>query len=652
MNDEDIYGLFESEPDLPEPAAEDPLAEELLNDDILTESEEQISEPVTGSEDIIDDLIREYDNKGELSDFFEQQAAFGQAFSDSSESELSGESIAESVSFIGNGKTPVIDSDGMIVIYDSEKGIDATGAVDSELAKMTFKDMRRESRKEKDGTEEAEFFGTDDNLKSSSDKRRGGIRELFPKKGDGIGEIIRKCVFLTAGVVFIGAGIMLISTLVQSGEAQKELDEIRAAVTTTVATTIDEYGNVETIPPTTEERLLHNESIMSGFIEVSGDVRGFIELPGCDIYYPVVQGEDNSYYLTHTYDNKTNKAGAIFIDYRCVLSENYFSPNIVLYGHNQEDGTMFGNLKMYKNNVDFYKQNPFVTFNTEYGLGDYVIFAYFVTNVYPKQDYYGEVFHYHDYINELADRKSFRWYINQVEERNQIIPTVDVRYGDQLLVLSTCSNEYSDSRFVVIARRLRCGEEKSDFDFSGTQINPNAKKIDWDAVLYGRTAPSTMSGEPTSFSITTVTVNDVSAATGDMSDISSETTVPESASETSESETSRKRKKKKKDTETVSETEETTTKKKKETETTVTETETSEVITSAEETTTEKITETSVPTETASETKAKPTVTETETVTETAAETVPETKADSGTETGENPAESPETASETETSVS
>ena len=527
---------------------------------------------------LLDEILNEYSEKDSLSEFFEKQTAFGQGFestADKSPEEIAGEGIAETVNFVSNGKTPVVDSDGMIVIYDSDKGIDATGSVESEIARLAVEDRKKSGRDKKAGRQDEDLFGTDSNMSDGPDaeedaegakdskkstgtekKKKGGFGSLFPQKGDSVGEVIRKCIFLVASLVFLGAGVMLVSTLVQSNEAQKDLTHIMESVTTTVATTIDENGNVETVPPTTEERLQHNESVMKGFIEVSGDVKGFIELPGCDIYYPVVQGTDNDYYLTHTYDNKSNKAGAIFVDYRCTLSAERFSPNIVLYGHNQEDGTMFGNLKYYKNDVEFYKKNPFVTFNTEYGLGDYVIFAYFVTNVYPKQDYYGEVFHYHDYIEELSNRATFRWYMKEVEERNQIIPTVDVKYGDQLLVLSTCSNEYSDSRFVVIARRLREGEEPSDFDFEGARVNPNAKKIDWDAIFYGRTARSTVAGQTTAFTVTTT---------------ESVTTTTVSESETTAPATKKKKKKTTAQTETEAETSsETASESAAETETTTT----------------------------------------------------------------------------------
>ena len=314
------------------------------------------------------------------------------------------------------------------------------------------------------------------------------LKGLLPWKGDGIGEIIRKIIFIAAVAVFIGAGVMLVSTLMQSEEAVEEKKENQSIITTTVATTIDSEGNIVTIAPTEEEIAEHNFNVAEHFKSINEDYIGYLEVDGCDIYEPIMQGDDNDYYLDHNYYGGTNKAGTVFLDYRCTVSEEYISPNIVFYGHNQEDGTMFGNLKEYKQNVEFYRENPLVKFSPEFGTGEYVIYGYFITHVKPEQDSKGEVFHYHDYIETLKDEEVFNWYISEVQERNQIVSPVDVQYGDQLLCLSTCSNEFSDSRFVVFARRLREGEKIEDFDFSEAYLNPYAKGVDWDAILSNETS--------------------------------------------------------------------------------------------------------------------------------------------------------------------
>lgn len=507
----------------------------------------------------------------DFSKFFNDAAAFGGGFEstiDKSPEEITDkDSKEETVVFSaltdipgGAGKeiitTPVTDEDGMIVIFDEEAGIDATAAAveakqeteSSDSAETAENEQTSDASKEQEAavsevneeTAGGNDFGTDENISDEdtdiekaeaveTEPKRSFIQGIIPWKGDSAGEVIRKIVFMVSAGVFIGAGVMLVSTLLQSEEAVEQLESFKEEMTTTVATTINEVGEVITIPPTTEERIEHNESLMNSFVEVSGNVVGFVELPGCNIYYPVVQGTDNKYYLRHTYDDRQNKAGAIFMDYRCTVSEDYISPNIVLYGHNQEDGTMFGNLKLYKNNVDFYKYNPVVSFNTSFEIGDYVIFGYFIANIYEHQDSNGEVFHYHDYIETLGTESTFNWYMNEVNERNQIISPVDVAYGDRLLVLSTCSNEYSDSRFVVLARKLREGERVSDFDFSSARMNPYAKQIDWDAIMSVSSETESVTTEE--ITTTTTTVETTEETTTEATTTTEETTSEESSSE-------------------------------------------------------------------------------------------------------------------------
>lgn len=346
------------------------------------------------------------------------------------------------------------------------------------------------------------------------------LKSLFPWKGDSIGEIIRKIIFIVAVVVFIGAGVMLVSTLMQSEEAVEEKKENQSIITTTVATTIDSDGNVITIAPTEEEIAEHNFNVAEHYKSINEDYIGYLEVEGCDIYEPIMQGDDNDYYLDHNYYGGTNKAGTVFLDYRCTVSEDYISPNIVFYGHNQEDGTMFGNLKDYKQNVEFYSENPLVKFSPEFETGEYVIYGYFVTHVKPEQHSSGEVFHYHDYIEKLNDEETFNWYINEVQKRNQIVSPVDVQYGDKLLCLSTCSNEFSDSRFVVFARRLREGEKIEDFDFSEAYLNYNAVGVDWEAIMSNETTESSSEEETTEIESETE------------SETVSETEVPEEAEKT------------------------------------------------------------------------------------------------------------------------
>lgn len=345
----------------------------------------------------------------------------------------------------------------------------------TEKANDTSEGDEKEKSLKKHGREKKE---------KSPEKKKSSFRDLFPRREDSVFEIIRKLVFLIAVVVFVVAGVMLAITLIQSKRAvdlknslTSELEQFEVST----VTSIDENGNVIEIEPTQEQQDIAAIDKLEYLKSKNPNTVGYLTMSGVDVYEPILQAEDNSYYLTHAFDGTENKAGAVFLDYRAEISADRQSDMLVLYGHNQRDGTMFGNLKHYKRNVDFYKRNPFITFETEYGSQKYVIFGFFVTNTLAKHDSNGEVFHYHDYP-ELYSEEVYTWYMEQVAKRNEIISPIDVTYGDKFLVLSTCSNEYSGSRFVVMARKLRPGESVSEIDVSDTRLNYGSNEIDWYAI--------------------------------------------------------------------------------------------------------------------------------------------------------------------------
>ena len=75
---------------------------------------------------------------------------------------------------------------------------------------------------------------------------------------------------------------------------------------------------------------------------INPDIVAWLRIPGV-LEYPVVRGEDNSYYLNHTVQKTYNIAGSIFLDYR---NERDFSDSKnIIYGHNMKDGSMFGALR-------------------------------------------------------------------------------------------------------------------------------------------------------------------------------------------------------------------------------------------------------------------------------------------------------------------
>ncbi len=228
-------------------------------------------------------------------------------------------------------------------------------------------------------------------------------------------------------------------------------------------------------------------------LAVNPDTVGYIKIDNTKISYPVVLRKDdmNEYYLTHSFEGATSRAGAIFADYRTTLTDRKRSKNVILYGHNEASNKMFGDLDDYKNNggdrwsssaLQFYKENPTITFDTNYEQDTYKIFAIFVTAVLPEQDSQNEIFDYQNYID--MDQARYNKFIGEVNLRNKLITEVDVNYGDDLLTLSTCSNEADDMRLVIFARKLR-DDESSAVNTENAAFSDTALEPDW-GTIYGK----------------------------------------------------------------------------------------------------------------------------------------------------------------------
>lgn len=257
------------------------------------------------------------------------------------------------------------------------------------------------------------------------------------------------------------------------------------AETTTVPVTETEATTSTTPEP---EPLVILDS-MKSFVEENPDTAGWITVGGTNIDNVVVHTDNNDYYLERDYYGNYSQPGTVFADYRCVVNDYDFnqSDNIVLYGHNQANGTMFGTLQRYKitkqntSKFDFYLQHPTFTFSNLYEEYTYKIIALFVCEVDPKHTRDGVVFDYHNYIRFGSKEKTYEEFMQNVTERSQIITGVDVNENDQFLTLSTCSNEFEPSRFVVIGRKVRDGESP-EVDTSVAKLNPDAKEPDWNYI--------------------------------------------------------------------------------------------------------------------------------------------------------------------------
>ena len=167
---------------------------------------------------------------------------------------------------------------------------------------------------------------------------------------------------------------------------------------------------------------------------------------------PVVL-RDNQYYLRRDYRGYHNNNGAIFLDEATDLRTRPYT--LMLYGHNMKSGLMFGKLRNYEN-ADYYRSNAFITFDSIYEDGRYVIFAVGTVSTDPKDWRYVNWSHLNSAL--VANRESA---IASLQRFSVYGNYIDVRADDQLLLLITCVDEQTDRR-VVAARRIRDDETEAE----------------------------------------------------------------------------------------------------------------------------------------------------------------------------------------------
>lgn len=320
---------------------------------------------------------------------------------------------------------------------------------------------------------------------SEHSKNESFLKKFIPSKGDSAKTKAGKIVFLAALVILIVSIIILANYFVEQNRNKELIDDLIEEHTTVItpATTAPPETESETAT-TTEPPPLVTLASMEQLLADNPDTAGWIKVDGTYIDNVVVQAADNDYYLDRNFYGEKSQPGTVFADYRCVVNDynNKQSDNIILYGHNQRDGTMFGTLNKYKiksgntKNFDFYLEHPTFTFSNLYEEYTYKIIASFIIEVEPRQTRDGIIFDYHNYI-KFGTKRPYQTFIDNVMERSAINTGVDVEEGDKFLTLSTCSNEFEPSRFVVIGRRVRDGESP-EVDTSKASINENAKEPD------------------------------------------------------------------------------------------------------------------------------------------------------------------------------
>ena len=195
---------------------------------------------------------------------------------------------------------------------------------------------------------------------------------------------------------------------------------------------------LETPPPVQES--------FSELLGYNADTVGFLQI-GDIVSLPVVQRvNDNEYYLTHTFSGAESAEGALFLD-----GMNLLVPEddcLIVYGHNMQNGTMFGDLKLYRE-LYFLRGCPPVAFDTIYENRLYAPFAVFIASMEAGDASYFDVRQF------VFDESDFNAFVSSLRAHSEYDVPIDVQYGDSLLLLVTCDNAEADGRLIVAFRALR-----------------------------------------------------------------------------------------------------------------------------------------------------------------------------------------------------
>ena len=162
---------------------------------------------------------------------------------------------------------------------------------------------------------------------------------------------------------------------------------------------------------------------------------------------------DNEYYMDHNAKGDADVSGAIFLDELVSLQTRPYA--LILYGHNMKTGARFGSLRNFEN-PDFYHKYPFITFDTLYEDGNYVIFSVGVISTEENSARYLDMF---DLCSNRTDERQRA--IRTLQDVSRYSSTIDVREADQILLLVTCVERDEDRR-IVAARRIRDDENRDE----------------------------------------------------------------------------------------------------------------------------------------------------------------------------------------------
>lgn len=221
----------------------------------------------------------------------------------------------------------------------------------------------------------------------------------------------------------------------QGRQAESEIDRLReakASVQSEGEGTMQAYGSSNMILAQYEELASENP-----------DMIGWLTIDGTSIDYPVMwTPEDPEYYSRRGFDKKESKNGLLFMDEISNMEDE--GGNIIIYGHNMKNGSMFADLLKYKDKA-YWEEHPSIQLDTLYETRIYEI-----ASVTASEDINELPFGFTAMEDEGAEEVIERMKANSLYETS-----TNMEYGDDFLTLSTCDYSEDEARMIIMAKRIQ-----------------------------------------------------------------------------------------------------------------------------------------------------------------------------------------------------
>lgn len=278
------------------------------------------------------------------------------------------------------------------------------------------------------------------------------------KKRMTFGDVMRTLLMMIALVVFLFSGYMLYGYYQEYKEGSNEYDNLESSYAAEDAQETENFEELEKDDRLTEENsgrqmttvweageektipTMANPIDFEELTAVNEDIVGWLRIRALDISYPVVQAEDNDYYLHRTFEGTENFAGCLFAN--CYNRGDFSDQNTIIYGHNMKNGSMFGKLKNFQEEDTFNKSRYFWIFTKDF-IYQYRIFSAMTVEK-TGQNY-----------QTFFDKEEFAQFKDQAFENSVVDNSnVELTAEDRIVTLSTCTGNDA-TRFVVMGKLIQ-----------------------------------------------------------------------------------------------------------------------------------------------------------------------------------------------------